>query len=137
MDRHGMMPAQSKYPCPCCGHLVYDHEPGHHQVCPICGWEDDLTQLRFPLMPGSCNTVSLHTGQQNYRNYGAAERRNIGTTREPFAEERVEEGWRPLDLERDNVEEPKRGTKYGDSYPYSDTTVLYYWRATYWRKFSA
>jgi hypothetical protein len=27
-----------------------------------------------------------------------------------------------------------RGTAYGDSYPWPDTTVLYYWRATYWRR---
>lgn len=40
---------QTKFPCPCCGYLVFDREPGFHQVCPICGWEDDLSQLRFPL----------------------------------------------------------------------------------------
>jgi hypothetical protein len=53
------MLALEKFPCPCCGHLVHDREPGFHQTCPICGWEDDLSQLRFPLMPGSSNTVCL------------------------------------------------------------------------------
>ena len=55
-----------KFPCPCCGYCVHEHEPGFHQVCPICGWEDDLSQLRFVAMPGSSNTVSLIDAQQNY-----------------------------------------------------------------------
>jgi len=61
-------------------------------------------------------------------------RRNVGATRRPIEDERVEVGWRPLDLARDNVEEPRRGENYGETYPYEDTTVLYYWRATYWRR---
>jgi hypothetical protein len=113
---------------------VHEREPGFHQVCPICGWEDDLSQLRFPLMPGSSNTVSLQEAQENYRRYGASERRNLGTTRDPVLGEEVEHGWRPLDVARDNVEQPRRGVGYADSYPWPDTTVLYYWRATYWRR---
>lgn len=123
-----------KYPCPCCGRLVFDHAPGLHHVCPICGWEDDLVQLRFPTMPGSANTVSLKDGQKNYIDCGAAERRNAGTTRDPVEGEEVEEGWRVLDPKIDNIEQPERGQNYGESYPYEDTTLLYYWRATYWRR---
>ena len=128
------MHARAKYPCPCCGYLVFDHEPGFHQVCPICGWEDDLTQLRFPLMPGSSNTVSLQVAQRNFLAYGASERRNRGCTREPVDGEVLEPGWRLLDPDTDNVEQPTRGVRYGDSYPWPDTTVLYYWRSTYWRR---
>jgi hypothetical protein len=112
-----------KFPCPCCGHLVFDFQPGFHQLCPICGWEDDLTQLRFPLMPGSSNGVSLQDAQEN-----------LGTTRSPVEGEEVEPGWRPLDPAVDNVEHPSRGVGYADSYPLADTTVLYYWRPTYWRR---
>jgi hypothetical protein len=126
-----------KYPCPCCGHLVHDHQPGFHQRCPICGWEDDLSQLRFPLMPGSSNQVSLQDAQRNYRDYGASERRTLGQTRHPVEGEAVEEGWRPLDPGVDNVEHPSRGNSYGDSYPLGDTTVLYYWRPTYWRRWAS
>jgi hypothetical protein len=124
----------AKFPCPCCGHLVHEHEPGFHQTCPICGWEDDLAQLRFPLMPGSSNTVSLLEAQQNFRSYGASERRSIGNTRAPDGGEGRDPGWRPLDPERDNCEQPSRGTAYADSYPWPDTTVLYYWRDSYWRR---
>lgn len=126
-----------KFPCPCCGHRVHDFQPGFHQTCPICGWEDDLSQLRFPRMPGSSNTVSLLEAQQNYQDYGASERRNRGRTRTPVDGEERDGDWRPVDPSRDNIEEPKRGGTYGDSYPLEDTTVLYYWRATYWRRIVA
>jgi hypothetical protein len=128
------MQDQTKFPCPCCGYLVFDYQPGFHQVCPICGWEDDLSQLRFPLMPGSSNMVSLEDAQRNFRAYGASERRNIGQTREPLEGETTDPGWRLLDVGSDNVEHPVRGNPYGDSYPWPDTTVLYYWRSTYWRR---
>jgi hypothetical protein len=124
----------SKFPCPCCGYLVFNQVPGFHQTCPICGWEDDLSQLRFPLMPGSSNGVCLREAQRNFADYGASEQRNRGRVRDPVEGEALDPGWRPLDLERDNVEQPARGIRYGDSYPWPDTTVLYYWRATYWRR---
>ena len=116
---------------------MHDREPGFHQVCSICGWEDDLSQLRFPLMPGSSNRVSLHEAQQNFRRFGASERRTVGRVRRPEVGEAPERGWRPLDLERDNVERPCRGVDYADSYPWPDTTVLYYWRSTYWRRLAS
>jgi hypothetical protein len=113
---------------------VFDQQPGNHERCPICLWEDDLAQLRFPTMPGSANAVSLQEGQENYRECGAAERRNQALARPPLAEERQESGRRPLDPSRDNVEQPSRNVGYRDSYPLADTTVLYYWRLTYWRR---
>ena len=96
-----------------------------------------MTQLRFPDMPGSSNRVSLAEAQQNYRAYGASEQRNRGSTRAPLDDEAVEPSWRPLDPARDNVEQPCRGTSYADSYPWPDTTVLYYWRSTYWRRLAS
>lgn len=133
-DSCGMQADRWFFPCPCCGYLVFEHQPGHHERCPICQWEDDLAQLRFPRMPGSANHVSLEDAQHNFADCGAAERRNVGLTRRPFDSESREAGWRPLDPARDNIEEPQRDVNYGDSYPLADTTVLYYWRATYWRR---
>jgi hypothetical protein len=123
-----------KYPCPCCGYLVFTTQPGSYQVCPICLWQDNLAQLRFPLMPGAANVVSLQTAQHNFMDCGAAEKRNRDAGREPVPGERREDGWRPLDTDNDNIEEPQRGVAYADSYPIHDTTVLYYWRPTYWRR---
>lgn len=128
------MPIVDKYPCPACGHLVNDQMPGNHEVCPICGWQDELAQLRFPLMPGNGNRVTLQEAQINYMKHGAAERSNKGQTREPFHFEGRDQGWRPLDEARDNIEHPHRGEDYASTYPWNDTTVLYYWRSTYWRR---
>ena len=125
---------QSIYPCPCCGHLVFSQEPGNHQVCPICLWEDELAQLRFPLMPSLSNGVSLRVAQDNYRSFGAARHKNQGLTREPVEGEGLDPGWRPLDPAIDNIEEPQRGENYAETYPWRDPTVLYYWRPTYWRR---
>ncbi len=88
-------------------------------------------------MPGVGNAVSLLQGQRNYQQIGAAERKNAGLTRAPLDGEERDEQWRPLDPQRDNIEQPQRGIDYMSSYPEADTTVLYYWRATYWRKFSS
>jgi hypothetical protein len=126
-----------RYPCPCCGYRVFERQPGGHETCPICGWEDDLAQLRFPLMPGSANTECLQQAQENYAAYGACARSRRLEVRRPFADESRDGEWRPLDERRDNVEQPSRGVAYGDSYPLDDTTVLYYWRATYWRRGAA
>jgi hypothetical protein len=113
---------------------VFDHQPGFNQQCPICGWEDSLDQLRFPAMPGSANHVSLIEAQRNYASSGTSERRKVGQTRPPFDGEPRDDAWRPVDVARDNIEEPQRGQRYADSYPLEDTTVLYYWRPTYWRR---
>jgi hypothetical protein len=97
-------------------------------------WEDELAQLRFPLMPSLSNGVSLRVAQDNYKTFGAAQRKNRGLTRKPFEGEGLDPGWRPLDPAIDNIEEPRRGENYAETYPWRDTTVLYYWRPTYWRR---
>lgn len=130
------MLTNEKYPCPVCGRLVHDQKPGSHGVCPVCGWEDDLAQLRFPLMTGSTNRVSLQVAQENYAELGASEKIKQGKTRRPFYFESLDQGWRPVDEVRDNIELPRRGEDYSLSYPWADTTVLYYWRRTYWRRAS-
>ena len=132
-----MMSGGERFPCPCCGYRVFARQPGSSEKCPICRWEDDLAQLRFPRLPGSANHVSLEDAQHNYAEIGSAERRNRGEARAPIEGEVRELGWRPLDSARDNMEEPQRGIDYGDSYPLADTTVLYYWRSTYWRRLAS
>ncbi len=129
--------AHLKYPCPCCGYRVFRQQPGNHEECPICLWEDDLAQLRFPRMPGSANRVSLEQAQHNYVQYGAAERGSMHESRPPMDDEARDTSWRPLDPLRDNIEEPQSGIDYSDSYPLADTTVLYYWRPTYWRRLAS
>ncbi|MFE6959649.1 CPCC family cysteine-rich protein [Streptomyces sp. NPDC057696] len=38
------------YPCPCCGHRVLGAMPGSYEICPVCFWEDDGVQFRWPTM---------------------------------------------------------------------------------------
>ncbi len=93
-----------------------------------------MTQLRFAEMPGSANRVSLRRAQENFSDHGSADPGGINTSvRDPVPGEVREDGWRPIDPRTDNIEQPHRGVRYADSYP-EDTTVLYYWRATYWRR---
>lgn len=92
-----------------------------------------MAQLRFVEMPGSSNQVSLIKAQVNYMEYGASEKRNLVNSREPVPGEPRDHEWRPINPAGDNIEEPASGINYSDSYP-KDSTVLYYWRSTYWRK---
>lgn len=122
-----------RYPCPCCGYLVFSDAPGSYDVCPICFWEDDLSQLRFAALGGGANRVSLLEGQRAYAALGACEDRFLSHVRRPTAEDRRDGGWRPLDPRRDTVEEAEAVTDAAQTYP-DDRTRLYYWRDTYWRR---
>lgn len=121
-----------RFPCPCCGYLSFTLPPGHHQTCVICFWEDDLAQLRFPRMPGGANRSSLEQAQRNFVHFGSADRFDQGKGRAPNPDDHRDPDWRPLQTDRDNVETPRAGVRYTDSYP-RDTTVLYYWRRSFHR----
>lgn len=62
-----------RYPCPCCGHRVLDAMPGSYEICPVCFWEDDGVQFRWPTMDGGANKVSLIEAQLNYQDFGACD----------------------------------------------------------------
>ncbi len=85
-------------------------------------------------MPGASNVVSLQDAQQNYQQFGSAEKRKFSSVRRANKGDVKEEGWRMLDPAIDNIEEPRSGIDYADSYPVLDSSVLYYWRDTYWRR---
>jgi len=106
----------SPYPCPCCGFLVFDDPPGSFDICQVCGWEDDISQLRFPTMGGA--QAPLVDCQR-----AASERSVVASG---MNVER-DSAWRPLDPERDAIEVPEPGVDYGVTYP-KDPTELYYWR---------
>lgn len=126
------MNEKSVFPCPCCGRLVFPELPGSYEICPVCFWEDDVSQLRFPRM-GGANHVSLIEAQKNYKEFGACELRVKPHVRPPRANESIDNGWRPIDLKKDAIENPEPGKDYGNTYP-TDGTVLYYWRPTFWKK---
>lgn len=116
-----------KYPCPCCGYLVFDGPPGSYEICPICFWEDDLVQLRFPRMSGGANRVSLIEAQENYFRDGVSELRFRANVRAAEASDVREPQWRRIDVRVDRIEEHIPGKNYGCSYS-EDATEYYYWR---------
>ena len=118
---------EPRFPCPACGHLVFDEAPGSDDICLVCLWEDDLTQLRWPALGGAKNEVSLLEAQQNIKKIGAIEERFVGDVRPATAEEPLDPSWRPIQ-ESDSFEGPD------DSAPWpEDPTTLYYFRPTFWR----
>ena len=123
----------NKFPCPLLRPQGADHQPGFHQLCPICGWGTVSTSCVFRTCRAVRITREPGRGTKNYLAHGSAGAASAAR-RSPFDGEPRDEQWRPVDVLRDNIEEPQRGESYADSYPYADTTVLYYWRSTYWRR---
>ena len=118
----------SAYPCPCCGHLVFAEPPGSDDICMICFWEDDASQLRFPELGDQTNFVPLLEAQRNYAQFGAIEERFANDVRKPGADDARDEAFRPIEP-TDSFEEAP--TDEGGP---SDPTALYYWRPTFWRR---
>lgn len=116
------------YPCPCCGHLTLGEPPGSYEICPVCFWEDDNVQLRWPTWAGGANKPSLIDAQRNFAAIGVCEERVLRHVRPPTQDEPREAGWRPI-VDEDNFE--ATGVKEA-AWP-DDLTVLYWWRPTFWR----
>ena len=119
-----------RYPCPCCGYLVFDQGPGSYDICPICFWEDDAVQLEFATSGGGANKVSLLDGQRNVAALGACENAAVGHVRPPSKEDQREAAWRPIDLARDRFDD--WSNRAAQRAPEHDER-LYYWRSTFWR----
>ena len=115
----------TKYTCPCCGYRVFAGPPGTEEVCPICGWRDDLMHLRFPLFNGMPNGISLVDAQLNYGLIGAKDSKTAASVRAPHSGEDRDPDWRPLDMDVDALEEPPVDF-VGLSEP-DDVAALYYW----------
>lgn len=116
-----------RFPCPCCGHLVFAEQPGSYDICPVCWWEDDLVQLRWPDMGGGANHPSLIEAQHSFRRTGASDPRLLVHVRPAVASEPLDADWRPFDAGRDRLEVWVSGVDYGSTYA-DDLTLYYYWR---------
>ena len=50
----------ARFACPCCGlYTLSELPPGSHEICRLCGWEDDRVQNEDPLYRGGANHQSL------------------------------------------------------------------------------
>ncbi|KRB78160.1 hypothetical protein ASE01_08380 [Nocardioides sp. Root190] len=117
----------NSFPCPCCGHLTLDSGPGDYELCPVCRWEDDGGQLRYPMHPDGANGISLMEAQRAFATQGAKHKQARRRARRPRSDEPLDEGWRPFDPELDW----SNPVLDGDQWPVNHE-ALYYWRATYW-----
>lgn len=118
-----------QFPCVCCGYLTLSEGAGEHEICMICWWQDDPSQLRWPAMSGGANEPSLIEGQKNYREFGASTPARKGRARSPRAFEKRDLNWYaidPSDLRFEAV------GVHGGPWP-TDRQVLYWWRTNYWR----
>jgi len=102
-----------------------DEPPGSYAICPVCFWEDDQVQLRWPDWPGGANKPSLIEAQANFQRLDACEARLLMHVRTANHDEPLDPVWRPVDPERDRFE--PRGQQ--DAPWPDDLTVLYWWRS--------
>jgi hypothetical protein len=119
-----------RYPCPCCGYLTYEEPPGSYAICDVCFWEDDIAQLRWPLLEGGPNRWCLVDGQANYAAIGAMDAEFLPHVRPPEPDEERDPGWRPVDMSVDDFE----FVDEEDGQAPSDLTTLYWWRDNFWRR---
>ncbi|SRR5581483_2356495 len=77
-----------RYHCPCCHYKTLD-ERGGYEICHVCFWEDDGqddedvdTKRAF-----SPNHMSLTQARENYRRFGACDKRFLQHVRPPLPEE--------------------------------------------------
>lgn len=120
-----------RYVCPCCGYRVFGAPPGSGDLCPICGWRDDLMHLRFPLFNGLPNGISLVDAQLNYSLIGGKDAGALKSLRFPRADEHRDPDWRPIDLDIDKPESiPVDFDALAEP---EDPTSLYYWMPSYWQ----
>lgn len=116
----------TRFPCPCCGHVVFEEEPGSDEICPVCFWQDDIVQLRWPNFAGGANRPSLIEAQENVVRIGAIEERFLQHVRSPQPAEHLDPAWRRFDPTRDVIEYHRSGIDYGMTYA-DDRTAYYYW----------
>jgi hypothetical protein len=119
--------SENIFPCPACGHLVFAEPPGSDDICLVCLWEDDLTQLRWPELAGGKNAISLADAQRNVLSVGAIEARFTSDVRPATEAEPLDPSWRPID-----ASDPFEGPDDSAPWP-EDATQLYYWRPEFWR----
>ncbi len=72
------------YECKCCGCLTIEDE---YDICPVCFWEADPYQEKYPDYEGGANKVSLIQAKENYLSFGAAKEWDVEYVRDPFPEE--------------------------------------------------
>ena len=77
---------QLKYKCPCCGFYTLPSR-GDYEICPVCFWEDDGLQSEEPDCTAGPNGYTLNEAKENFKKYGAMDKRSIEFVRPPKEDE--------------------------------------------------
>ena len=104
------------YTCPACGYKTFLSEPGSYEICEVCGWEDDNSQLMFVKMSGGANKLSLVEKQKEN---SIKDLDSHDCAKDPE--------WVPFDNDKFQAKEFIPGKDYGAEYP-EDSIDLYYWK---------
>ena len=74
--------------CPCCRYLSLSGR-GRSEICGVCFWEDDgqADAGADAVRDGPNGTLNLAMAQENYRAFGACERRYLVNVRLPAVSE--------------------------------------------------
>jgi hypothetical protein len=116
--------------CLCCGRCILDEMPGSFRIHPICLWEDDDFQFRWPTAAGGANQVSLVEAQRNYPNFDACDQHGRKYVRPPAEDEL-------LALLAPHRPDARlfRGLGRRGSRPWpDDRSVLLRWLPAFWRR---
>lgn len=54
--------------CPVCGEHHFEGV-GFDEICPVCDWEDDGYQRRYPDEDGCANLISLNEARRRWKKY--------------------------------------------------------------------
>jgi Cysteine-rich CPCC len=91
IENHSVIQPPSQgivYRCPCCGCRTLS-ERGGDEICPVCFWEDDgQDNTDADTVRGGPNgALSLTKARQNFREFGAYDRKSLQRVRKPTPEE--------------------------------------------------
>lgn len=75
------------FQCPCCRYFTLE-KISENDICPVCFWEDDPYQKKFPDEEDGPNHISLNQARKNYIEFGACEKEFIDNVRKPFNDEK-------------------------------------------------
>jgi len=74
--------------CPCCDYFTFgSKEEALFEICEVCFWQYDEVAHDMPEINIGANHISLNQARENYRDFGACERKFKDSVREPYKEE--------------------------------------------------
>lgn len=74
--------------CPCCGCLTIDDSNNIiTDICDVCFWQCDEVAQNVPDNITGANKVSLNMAKNNFKLFGAVEKRFLDMVRPPYEDE--------------------------------------------------